>query len=340
MKTIISFAVALTALVAVANDSMWFTSGNQLVPMQATDISVAKEILTITLPENCDDKNISHRVLVDVYYEFYNAGAAQVVTVGFEADHPYMEEEPAQDHRHPNIYDFTVEMNGQNYVYHNKLSKYSESYDSGGAHTYVYYFTANFKPGKNIIKHSYKYASSGGVGHNYWVNYKLTPAARWSGNTIADFTLRVKAQSVRHFFLDTPPFVTGKCTITGTGKSRVLKKKEDGKTSFIKEVFLRNGVAEWHIADFNPKSELFLSSADAMQWTELYDGKEQLLGRKYLSPELIFFDDYYFKDEKDPELIKRIVRNLPYAGQGHVFKTPALKKYFESLWWYIPETKK
>ena len=36
-------------LTASANDGVYFTSGNFLVPTQETDISVSKEILTITI---------------------------------------------------------------------------------------------------------------------------------------------------------------------------------------------------------------------------------------------------------------------------------------------------
>ena len=51
-----------------ANDGVYYTSGNQLVPMQETDVSVRKEVLTITLLD-------SSVALVDVYYEFFNPNA-------------------------------------------------------------------------------------------------------------------------------------------------------------------------------------------------------------------------------------------------------------------------
>ena len=57
-------------------------TGNQLVPIQETDISVAKEVLTISL---CDDGY----ALIDVQYEFMNKGRAKTVEMGFEASPPY-----------------------------------------------------------------------------------------------------------------------------------------------------------------------------------------------------------------------------------------------------------
>ena len=39
----------------------------------------------------------------------------------------------------------------------------------------------------------------------------------------------------------------------------------------------------------------------------------------------------------DKAFQKRVLRNLPYAHRGHVFKDARLKKFFESLWWYMPD---
>jgi hypothetical protein len=34
----------------------------------------------------------------------------------------------------------------------------------------------------------------------------------------------------------------------------------------------------------------------------------------------------------------RILRNIPYAHRGYIFKTKSMKKVFEKLWWYIPDS--
>ena len=34
---------------------------------------------------------------------------------------------------------------------------------------------------------------------------------------------------------------------------------------------------------------------------------------------------------------KRILRNLPYANRGYVFKDKTLQAYFNKLWWYMPD---
>ena len=40
---------------------------------------------------------------------------------------------------------------------------------------------------------------------------------------------------------------------------------------------------------------------------------------------------------RDESFRRRIARNLPYAHRGRMFKSPELQKYFESLWWYMPD---
>ena len=34
--------------------------------------------------------------------------------------------------------------------------------------------------------------------------------------------------------------------------------------------------------------------------------------------------------------LKRILKNLPFAYRGYIFKTKALQDYFESTDWYLP----
>lgn len=34
---------------------------------------------------------------------------------------------------------------------------------------------------------------------------------------------------------------------------------------------------------------------------------------------------------------RRILRNLPYANRGYVFKDKGLQKYFNEIWWYMPD---
>ena len=96
----------ILAMLASANDGVFYVNGNQIVPLQETDVAVTKEVLTISIQDD-------GYATVDVLYEFTNRGAAKVVDVGFEASAPYnTDDELDKMGKHPYIYDFTVEMNG------------------------------------------------------------------------------------------------------------------------------------------------------------------------------------------------------------------------------------
>ena len=109
---LLAFADAGTA---DANDGVYFAHGNQLIPVHETDISVQKEMLTITLGDD-------GYAAVDVYYEFFNHGKAKTVQMGFESMKPYnTTDELNPEGIHPYIKDFTVVMNGKPLSYHNAV---------------------------------------------------------------------------------------------------------------------------------------------------------------------------------------------------------------------------
>lgn len=45
---------------------------------------------------------------------------------------------------------------------------------------------------------------------------------------------------------------------------------------------------------------------------------------------------YYGYDERTDN-DRRILRNLPYASRGYVFKDRHLNDLFSSQWWYMPD---
>ena len=117
MKQVVSlsFFALLSISTVFSNDGVYFTSGNFLQPIKETNISVAKEILTISI-----DKDSF--ATVDVYYEFMNNGKAKNITMAFEATAPYNDYSPLS-HKgiHPHIKDFTVTMNGKQLNYRNAV---------------------------------------------------------------------------------------------------------------------------------------------------------------------------------------------------------------------------
>lgn len=348
-KTRLATAIAIifSALSVSANDGVYYATGNQLVPIHETDIAVTKEVLTISL---CDDGYAR----VDVQYEFMNNGEDKTVEMGFEAQPPYNAEyEISTDGKHPSIKDFTVTLNGSRLDYRNAivnsgfdedcdfvpidLKKYDLKESESSAlydpqtneyvhFAYAYYFTAHFKKGLNTVHHTYRYEMSCGVGRTFEVDYWLRPAMRWANRQIDDFTLRIKADNTaKHFIIADSLFASSPFRVTeGTGK---IRKNDFGYETTYDEIVLRNGTVEWHATNFKPIDDLNISSADIRtSFNENYSFS-------------YFYDrsSTYVPSWNDQAIDKRILRNMPYAHRGYVFKDAKLQKYFNKLWWYMPD---
>lgn len=349
--------LCLFFLPVMANDGVYYTSGNQLVPMQETDISVRKEVLTITLLD-------SSVALVDVYYEFFNPNAtAKTVLMGFEADPPSGDyPQFSWGGRHPFIGGFTVEMNGRTLSFRNGIcllgSRKLDTITLGDKYqldesgfifekatdrypdvAFVYYFDAVFQPGFNRVHHTYTFRPAHSNASSFSVDYKLTPAARWANGQIDDFTLVVRAHhTAKHFVIADSIFPNPLFTLTeGTGKHRHTA------TCFWQqpghEFSLRNGSYTLHVRHFKPCRELSIVSADNyLTFQDFYaDHIDLPFGFFYDRTSLhgLWYQAYMLP--RDEAFRRRIARNLPYAHRGRVFKSPELQKYFESLWWYMPD---
>lgn len=346
-----------------ANDCTYYTKGNQLVPLQETDISVRREVLTISLMDN-------GMARVDVQYEFWNPGPAKRLTMGFEADPPYnYDYKFYPDGRHPSISLFTVEMNGRQLEYSNAvcvadtlpLTKIKDlkryymwdnnwlydtanadpksaynvpiDYDAGIPFAYVYYFDADFQPGLNRVRHTYVYRMSTGVGFPYLVDYKLTPATRWAGGKIDDFTLTIRADSTaKHFYVFDSAFAGIPFAVSeGMGK---MRRSSTYGTPI--EVSLRNGAITLHTTDFAPQAELCIRAVGV---DGCYVDQQCITGGTYDRTARINWGPYEGQQEvpADPAFRQRVIRNLPFANRGHVFRDKRLREYFEGLWWYMPD---
>lgn len=361
MKALRTYLLAVFCVVstlsAAANDGTYYTKGNQLVPLQETDISVRREMLTISLMDNGTAR-------VDVQYEFWNPGSAKRITMGFEADPPYnYDYKFYPDGRHPSISAFTVEMNGHalpyrtaacvadtlpltridtarhyyvwanNWLYEDDGRDEPLDYNAGIRFAYVYYFDADFLPGLNRVRHTYVYRMSTNVGSPFIVDYKLTPAARWAGGKIGDFTLTIRADSTaKHFYVYDSAFVGTPFAVSeGMGKTRRSTHFGDPCT----EVSLRNGAITLHTTDFSPQAELCIRAVGV---DGCYVGQQCITGGTYDRTVRIDWGPYDGMQwvPADAAFRQRVMRNLPYANRGHVFRDKRLRQYFEGLWWYMP----
>jgi len=358
MKKLFTLLLALLAIAGVkANDGVYYTSGNQLIPITETEISVKKEILDITRHDNL--------IQVHVYYEFFNPGKEKTLLVGFEALPPSgvwetTEEEYMKITDHPNIHDFTVTINGQRLDYQvshvegdmyysngkfNELSKQRElemgretEFYEGIQYLFVYHFNAVFKKGLNIVEHTYTFDESVSVGEEFAFDYVLTAANRWANHQIDDFTLNIDMGD-RQSFSVRPEFFKSLDEWTINGKGRTSPGSD--KTMNTPMFHIQEGSVTFHKMNFHPEGELEIfkvNSAMILMWGDKSSKDVKEAVKQQYSTWMLwaFEEENEFTLTKDD---KRILRNLPFAYRGFVFKTPSLQQFFESTNWYIPNPK-
>lgn len=290
--------------VAQANDGVYFMQGNFLVPTKETDISVKKEILTITIGKDS-------LATVDVYYQFMNNGDAKTVTMAFEASAPYNAMQKFQRNGvHPYIKDFTVTMNDQPLSYSNRvvaipfvngtrkvdftpldLSKwkgwgeisddklpmddaiYNAETDSTMTFAYGYFFTAPFKAGLNIVHHTYSFMMSYHGKSKFDIPYWLTPATRWANHQVDDFTLRIKSESpVRDFCMADTVFAEAPFKVVG-GSGEFSQMNLISGEHYLYASLMPDATLEWHTTNFCPKSEMRIEDASAITEIQCNEGQ-------------------------------------------------------------------
>ena len=280
----------------LANDGVYYTSGNFLVPLRETDISAKKEVLEITL---CKDSFAT----VTVDYTFYNNSEDKTVTMAFEAAAPYNAWAPInRQGSHPFIEDFTVLFNGEPLPYRNALvgitANFSSSEDARNrkdylapldpnewkgygevadsllpmddvlinpalpdsfcSFAYAYYFDAPFRKGENHVRHTYRYRMSWGVGRDFEVSYTLTPVTRWRGGQVDDFTLRIKSETDREIVMNDSLFLGAPFKLEGIGDIYQLQSDYWGYSQCLFAPLMEGNVLEWHSTNFAPKENLHI----------------------------------------------------------------------------------
>ena len=361
---------------ATANDGVFYASGNQLIPITETDISVKKEVLTIN--------RVGDHIEVTVYYEFFNPVGEKELLVGFEAESPYNSRlDPiALFPNHPHIRNFKVVVNGEPLQYeiaHVERGRYDENekyvlppYYSNGQFKgwskkqcedslkawdynavpfdYVYHFKAKFRPGLNIIQHTYEFDLSESVEEEFYFPYILTAANRWANHQIDNFQLNINMGPYVSFHLF-PDFFESpdEWSILGRGKfsTDTVWGYTDGRETPV--FHIQEGGLIFRKANFHPNGELRISQRRDWSISSWSWGNEDDFDAESI---LNSFKDQYIPIVHPAEQTKessyytmfspdqrRILKNLPFAYRGYIFKNKNLQDYFESTEWYLPNPK-
>lgn len=335
---------------ATANDGAYYASGNQIIPLQETDIAVKKEVLTIKRIKN-------DKVQVTVDYTFHNPGAEKTILMGFEAGSPSGDVNGTpKNGKHPYIENFTVTFNEKNIPHKvtiivpdregkdadkviytlEELKKQQPLPEIDNTNVtdffYVYHFPATFPKGDTRVIHTYDYAISGSVLTETEIEYLLTPALRWANKQIDDFTLIIDLGELQQYHIS-PTFFENTDQWTTQGRVKILmqdvKNEMSLKTSRVMTVWQQKGSVTFHAKNFKPNGELSLYSNRIIYLEGVIDSKTL----KTSLQERPLFYEAKLKDE----FTRKVLENIPYAQRGYVFKNKELKAYFEGQPWYIPD---
>ncbi|MCR4964666.1 MAG: YARHG domain-containing protein [Bacteroidales bacterium] len=368
MKKIITLLICcLSALFTFANDGVFYASGNQLIPITETDISVKKEVLTIN--------RVANHLEVNVYYEFFNPVGEKDLLVGFEAMSPYNGLDPIKAFpNHPHIRNFKVIMNGETLPFeiahvetghHDTNGEYSFSkyYVNGQFKCwsrqqiedtlnswyypdmpvdYVYHFKAHFRPGLNIIQHTYDFDLSSSVEEEFYFPYVLTAANRWANHQIDDFHLQINLGDHESFHVF-PDFFKSADEWEIIGRGKITIDTTWGLTdSKATPVFhIQQGGISFRKTNFHPEGDLNISQRRIMSYMRSMELEDYGWGSGVLDAIMEQYQSLWLPDSTDDYSglsaeQRRILKNLPFAYRGYIFKSKELQNYFESTPWYIP----
>ncbi len=342
-RTIIAYLFAFLGISSLwANDGVYFTSGSFLVPTKETDISVAKEILTITIGKDSMAR-------VDVYYELMNNGQPKTVTMAFEAQPPYNVGDPINKQGiHPFIKDFSVVMNRQKLSCRNALvaghfpfenkngdsdftpldmtkwkgmgeapdslvpyenALYNAELDSVTGYAYAYCFDAPFKQGLNIVHHTYTYRMSYSIGKSFEIPYWLTPATRWANRQIDDFTLNITADDLTEFCLTDSLFAAAPFRKTSPERGLLYNITSEYGEPMVFAQICEGDTVTWHTNNFRPTADIYISSPEWDKNNAYYVHRKQakVVIDKHgnVSRYLADCGDSYLVDVQDYGLVKR-----------------------------------
>ena len=371
-KATVMILLWFSALFSFANDGVFYAAGNQLIPITETDISVKKEVLTLNRVGN-------HIEVTVYYEFFNPVGEKELLVgfeaeQPYNGPDP-MEVFP----KHPHIRNFKVIMNGEPLSFEiahvatgrydsddNKyvFSKYyvdgkflnwtrqqiedtlaAWDYPPGLPVDYVYHFKATFHPGLNIIKHTYDFDLSSSVDEEYYFPYVLTAANRWANHQIDNFQLNIN-MGPRESFHILPEFFKSpdEWEILGRGKTSTDTTWWLTEGKEIPVFHIQEGGLIFRKTNFHPDGELRIHKRRLWSFLWSWDNGDKDDAAALIETVKEQYHPLWIPDTSDNYSSitaeqRRILKNLPFAYRGYIFKTKSLQDFFESTEWYLPNPK-
>ncbi len=303
-KLLILFLLLRITVMLFSNDGGFISTGDTLHPTINSNISFAYERLIIR--EQFDGNSGGY--IVDAYFIFMNPTNDNInLLVGFESQASALYSGSSES----GITNFSVLMNG-------KLLPYKENRINDS--TFAFVFNAEFKPGKNVIMHSYFMPSGHGWGWNTGFHYVLQTGSRWRESLIKDIEILV--------------FVKGNIQVTGNYDFNIIGL---GKKINSRNYFIKSGYLYFKETNFKPVDDLSVITVPIGTYTGF--NKDGSINIDSLADQ-----PNRFKQESIETFLQsttksnlRILRNTIYGLYGYIFKDTELLTLFRAKDWYIPD---
>jgi hypothetical protein len=333
----------MTAIIIVvcitikANDGAYLSRGSVIYPIYETKISLEKEILSFKVVDRVSQVNI--------YFEFFNPEHTErKVLVGFQAPYPSGDLSYRLS-SNTLVSDFKVIKDGSILPYKIKYANCEnceltdtiviKSSEEQYGKYFVYLFEVDFKPGKNVIYHSYDFPASNNVLFGQIYRYILKTGSKWAGGTIKDFTLQIDMGKNLYFYVKDVFPTTAEWTVVGTGK--VSNNYSLTNNWSIKMVRVLSGKLEVSQKNFKPTEDLDFGVFLGYSFINERIDKDRVSKNIYVAMSQLTTNIQYPSGISFTEEDLLILRNAVYAQYGYQFKNKDLYKYFSQFEWYIPD---
>ena len=373
-KFIFCFLFILIATVSFSNDWEFSSRGENIVPIETSQVSIKKEQIKMKIVNDGMDVKVKF---------IFDSPVSEEKIIGFiTPEGGFDDDENYQWDGEMHFKNFTTVVNGKtvksnvekmkdfykkNLLSKEEMQKYNvEKYKD----SYIYYFKANFVKGENTVEHSYNYSGSYGVGYIDF-QYVWTTISKWKNKKVDDFELIIEPGtsfvSLPYTFWKNEKKVNWE--IVGEGKiDTAVQTITDSNTKekkVLKRVYarLKSGYIRYKTKDFAPDNEFLIEeiknianyypfektekgyifldeSSDYNFWlccyvTEPYSKEKYGTYENYKEElKLSKNKEEQLKELSDKEL--EILRNYPFALSGYDFSRKDLKDYFSQFIWYYP----
>lgn len=322
---------------AYANDGVFLGSGNQLFPVQESQVCLKREILTI------EQKGKNAFITVD--FTFENPGQEKTVTVGFVSP-------PASGDTSdpfPRISDFNVKINKISQPWSTTTiqeSSFGGLKKKSNLQSQIYYFTATFGPGETKILHTYSIKMSSSVDVEFEIPYILTTGTRWGNGQIDDFQLNILLESKASIVL--PTYLSANRNTPIKWETKSANTLVTPITPFDREMVLISNHGKkltWKTTGFKPTQELSILQLRPHLEMDFWLREPNSCSSEIvvlMREERHLFYTPHDNGQRKADLKKlskaqlRFLRNYFYARKGFEFKNRELRKLFSNFVWYHP----